>query len=173
MVPAITIACCLIFWWKCWQGTASHKMRICLTFWTQRHKKDYFLFNCGIFIKLGKYQILQCLKFIIWYKKIEVGLKLFFIFSLEMVVGVPLKGRHLHIKVVVGGPFQSKELRHNNSCWMPLWKQGTYTLKLLLGVKELTHYNWCWRPLWKQGILHYSCCWGPFESKVLTHHSFF
>jgi len=53
-----------------------HKKRdICLTFSTQRDKKDYFLFNCGIFIKLSIHQMLQPLKIIIWYKKLSFGTK--------------------------------------------------------------------------------------------------
>jgi len=31
-----------------------------------------------------------------------------------------LKGRYFHIKVAVVCPFQSKVLRHYNSCWGPL-----------------------------------------------------
>jgi len=37
----------------------------------------YFLYNCGIFIKLSIYQILQCLKIIIWYKKLPSGITSF------------------------------------------------------------------------------------------------
>jgi len=49
----------------------------CITaFSTQRHNKDYFLFNCGIFIKLSEYQILQSLKIIIWYKKLSFGARI-------------------------------------------------------------------------------------------------
>jgi len=29
------------------------------------------------------------------------------------------------------GPFERKVLAHYSCCWWPLWKQGTYTLKLL------------------------------------------
>jgi len=83
---------------------------------------------------------------------IEVGLKLFFICSLEMVVGSLWKESSLltqysccwgpfdslHIKVAAGGPFESKVLTHYNCCWWPLWKHG------------ILHYNCCWRPFWKQ-----------------------
>jgi len=69
---------------------------------------------------------------------IEVGLKLFFICTLEMVVGPLWK--------------HSSLLTHYSCCWWPLWKQDTYTLKLLLKV-----------------LTHYKCCWDPFESMVLTY----
>jgi len=52
---------------------------------------------------------------------IEVGLKLFFVCSLEMVVG----------------PFwkESSLLAHYNCCWCPFW--------------QLAHCNCCWWSLWK------------------------
>jgi len=53
--------------------------------------------------------------------RIEVGLKLFFIWSLEMVVG----------------SFESKVLKHWNCCWGPVES------------KVLKHWNCCWGPLWK------------------------
>jgi len=67
---------------------------------------------------------------------IEVGLKLFFICSLEMVVGSLWKEGSLltHYNCCWGALWQ---LAYYNCCWWPLWKQGTSTLKLLLG------------PLWK------------------------
>ena len=38
------------------------------------------------------------------------------------------------LKVATEGPFESKVLTHYNSYWWSLWKQGTCTLQLLLGV---------------------------------------
>ena len=50
------------------------KWEICLTFSTQRYKKNYFLFICGIFKKLPIQQKLPSLKIIIWYKKLSFGI---------------------------------------------------------------------------------------------------
>jgi len=35
----------------------------------------YYLFYCGIFIKLSTNQTLQSIKIIIWYKKLSFGIK--------------------------------------------------------------------------------------------------
>jgi len=52
----------------------------------------------------------------------------------------------------------SSLLTHYSCCWWPLWKQGTYTIKLLLGA------------LLKARCLHITNAVGdPFESMVFTH----
>jgi len=60
----------------------------------------------------------------------------------------------------VKGPFERKV---HCSCFGPLWKQGIFTLPLLLGA------------LWKQSspLIHCSYCWAPFESQVgyFAHYS--
>ena len=54
----------------------------------------------------------------------------------------------------IGGSFERKLLMRY-SYFRPLWKQGIYTLQLLLGA------------LWKQGTLHITVAVGsPFESAV-------
>jgi len=76
--------------------------------------------------------------------------------------GVVLEEQYLHITVAVGGPLDSTVLSYYNCCWWPLWKQGTYTLKLLLGASLKARY------------LNFTIAvGGPFESKVFTHCSFF
>jgi len=52
--------------------------------------------------------------------------------------GVTLKRQYLHITVAVGGHLDSISLTHY-SC-RPLWKQGTSTLKLLLGAPLKARY---------------------------------
>jgi len=67
-------------------------------------------------------------------------LKLFIIYTLEMLVG----------------PFESEVHTHSSCCWEPLWKQRTYTLNLILRTPLkaeqalLTHYSCYWRPVRKQ-----------------------
>jgi len=86
----------------------------------------------------------------------EVGLKLFFIWALEMVVGplwkyrtytlqmmlgFPLKARHIHITVAVGGTFESKIILHQS------WCLGPFDFESVV----LAHYSCCWESLWEQG----------------------
>ena len=76
----------------------------------------------------------------LFFQGIEIGLKLFVIYTLDMLValwkqstytlllllGPPLKAECLHITIAVGGLFESRERTHYRCCWGPFWKQSTY-----------------------------------------------
>jgi len=67
----------------------------------------------------------------------------------------------LHIPLAVGDPFESMILTHYSCCWWPLWKQGTYTLLLLVGgIFECKEFYIT------------VAVGGTFKSRVLTHYSF-
>jgi len=79
----------------------------------------------------------------------------------------------LHITLAVGSPFEGKVLTHCNCCWGPLWKQGTYTVQLLLGAPlkaEFLHVSFFQGPLqrsFKAEYLHNSVVLGgPFEKRL-------
>jgi len=93
----------------------------------------------------------------------------FFICSLEMVVGrFEMTVAHLHITVAVWGLFDSIVLEHYNCCWGPLWKQGSYTLQLLLVASLKARYlniAIAVRGSFESKVLTYcKSCWGLFES---------
>jgi len=65
---------------------------------------------------------------------------------------------YLHITVAVGGLFDCIVHEHYN-CW-PLWKQGTFTLRLLLGTS-----------LKARSLYITIAVGGLFESKVRKHYN--
>jgi len=71
-------------------------------------------------------------------KGIEVGLKLFLIYTLKILVGSLWKQRTYTLQLLFGA----------------LWRQSTYILQLLLA------------PIESKVLTHCSCYWGPFESVV-------
>jgi len=174
------------------------KWEIYVTFLSQRHKNNTFLFICGIFIKLSIYQILQSLKIIIWYKKLSFGISRpicsYLIASFQNFLEEILTHNFFRyrswleafLNLIIGDFFIW-------SLGSP-WKDSIYTLD----------YSCCWGPLWQHVLAHYHCLFGaplkayylhitmavggpfeskafyiiivvggPFESGVLTHYCFF
>jgi len=62
-------------------------------------------------------------------------------YTLQLLSGVPLKGRYLHITVAVGAPFKIKVLAHWSGCLGPRWKHRTCTLELLLVAPFVTQFT--------------------------------
>jgi len=104
-----------------------------------------------------------------------------------------LKVSYLHIKVVVGDPFENKVLKYYNCCG-GLFENMEFYIIIVVGgafeTKMFTHYSCCWGPLCKQStcilaycsffkapsmkfksrvLTHFSGCWGPFENRLSSH----
>ena len=118
----------------CYNNCMLSYFLICLTFSTQRYKKDYFLFICGIFKKLPIQQILQSLKIIIWHKKLSFVISRlicsYSIGSAQKFLEEILTRNFLGIEVVL----KLSLFAHWRWWWVALkGEQPTYTLQLLLG----------------------------------------
>ena len=62
-------------------------------------------------------------------------------FTLQLLLGAPLKARCLHITVAAGGSFVSRVITHYSFFKAPSMKFKS---------RVLTHCSCCWGPLWKQ-----------------------
>jgi len=101
------------------------------------------------------------------FKGVEVGFKLFLIYTLEKVVEALWKQSACTLQWRLG-PLSKQNTWTLQLLLRALWKQSTYTLHLLLGPFEskylqigvaigglfesvvLAHYSCYWGPLWKQ-----------------------
>jgi len=94
---------------------------------------------------------------------LEAPLKVWYL-HIKIAVGGLFESKAFYITVTVGGPFEIKVLTHSNCGWGPLWKQSTYTLQFLSGLLR-----------WSLTVeyIHISVAFGgPFENKVPAHYNF-